>query len=362
MPKEATSGLSLTQATKVSRAALIYGAGGLVAFLVLWFAGGAFIRYWVATHPAPPPPPTVGFGVLPAQAFPQNTTTEKPSQYVLETATGRLPEFPDRAIVYFMPKNAPSLLDAEAASQFAAKYDFVFKPEILNDREYRWQKTQPILTTLEYDIQDHVFSFESDFFNHPELLLNAELPTKFDAIAEVKKFLAKGVSLKPDIATASGSFAFMKSVGSDLVPAVSVADADFISVDLNRVPVAGTYEMYTDKDGRGVIHALVGNLKDTEKILSIDYYYYPIDQSVSHTYPLRPVKQAWELLQGGEAFVSHAIGNKQATIREVTLGYYDSTQPQTYLQPIYVFSGDDDFRAFVPAIEPTYINSAVSTP
>lgn len=357
MPATSNSGLTLTQAKTFSKSFVLYGSVGLVVFLVFWFASGAFIRYWVATHPEPPPPPTVGFGILPAPQFPITPDESKPKQYVLETPTGRLPDFSDRALVFFMPKNSPGLLDAEKAKNFATEYEFLSAPEIIDSRTYRWQKTQPLFTTLEYDIQDQVFSYVSDFSNRPELLLDSELPTKFDAINEVKSFIKKAVDLQQDISTASGTFAFVKSVGSDLLPAVSVTDANFVTVDLNRSPIESRYQLYTDRDGRGVIHALVGNIKNTEKILQLDYYYYPIDYSVIHSYPLRPVKQAWDLLQGGEGYISHAVSSDQATIREVTLGYYDSTTPQMYLQPIYVFSGDDGFLGFVPAIDPSFINT-----
>lgn len=351
------SGFSLTQATEFSRKGLIVGGLGLVIVLVLWFAAGAFIRFWIATHPAPPPPPTVGFGVLPAPQFPVTSENSKPKKYVLETPNGRLPEFPDRAKVFFMPKNSAGLLDAEKANAFAAKYNFVFKPELLDSRTYQWQKTQPLLTTLKYDIQDHVFSYTTDFSSRPELLLDAELPTKFDAINEVKQFLMKSGGMPADIATASGEFAFVKLAGSDLVPAVSITDANFVTVDINRVPVDGQYQMYTDRDGEGVIHALVGNIPSVENVLNLNYYYYPIDPSVIHTYPLRSIRQAWELFQGGEGYIAHPVESEQATIRTVTLGYYDSTEPQMYLQPIYVFAGDDGFLGFVPAIESQYLNS-----
>ena len=39
-----------------------------------------------------------------------------------------------------------------------------------------------------------------------------------------------------------------------------------------------------------------------------------------------------------------------ATVRTVTLAYYDSLDPQNYLQPVFVFEGDDGFLAYVPAV------------
>ncbi|NMB56402.1 hypothetical protein GYA19_00515, partial [Candidatus Beckwithbacteria bacterium] len=42
-------------------------------------------------------------------------------------------------------------------------------------------------------------------------------------------------------------------------------------------------------------------------------------------------------------------------IRNISLAYFDSKLPQKYLQPIYVFEGDDnsnrEFIAYIPALQ-----------
>jgi len=42
----------------------------------------------------------------------------------------------------------------------------------------------------------------------------------------------------------------------------------------------------------------------------------------------------------------------------VYLAYYDSLDPQTYLQPVFVFEGDDDFLAYVPAVEAAWVDTS----
>jgi len=358
MPQQQKSNFNLTYATHATKRGLAFFGFALTAFLVFWFASTAFVRYWIAMNPEPPPPPSAGFGVLPMLQFPSQNVSSLPKEFVLETPTGKLPTFSDRAIVFFMPKNSPSLLDAEKASRFATTYDFVFEPEILDAKTYRWQRTQPLLTTLEYNIQDKVFSYSTDIANRPELLLEAELPTRFDAILEVKQFLGRSMKLDPDIATASGTFTYVKSVGSALVEAVSAADANFIIVNIDRFPIEGRYQTYGENPEKSSIHALVGNIKGAEKVIQIEYYHYPVDYSIIHTYPLRPIRQAWDLLQAGEGFIARPSGSDTAVIREITLGYYDSREPQQYLQPIYVFSGDNGFLGYISAIDPTFINTS----
>ncbi|MBI2195912.1 MAG: hypothetical protein HYU48_02605, partial [Candidatus Levybacteria bacterium] len=58
---------------------------------------------------SPPPPPTVAFGKLSEIVFPQSQEDEALS-YSIDTITGALPVFPDRANVYKTETSAPELL------------------------------------------------------------------------------------------------------------------------------------------------------------------------------------------------------------------------------------------------------------
>jgi hypothetical protein len=68
------------------------------------------------------------------------------------------------------------------------------------------------------------------------------------------------------------------------------------------------------------------------------------------------LKSAWNLLQAGDAYIVSGQNLTEAVIREVELAYYDSFALQKYLQPIYVFKGDQDFMAFVPAVSANYLS------
>lgn len=344
----------LTKAAASSRNIIKFSVIGLVLFLVARMAFWAFVDYWKATHPPAPPPPTVGFGVLPPLKFP-NTTQVATQEYVLETATGRFPDFSDRAAVFFMPKSAPSLLDHEKALQLAANLDFVFPPTVIDDRTYRFTLTEPLVSTLDLDIQDLTMNLQTDFLNRPDLLLQSQSLTKFDAISAVKKYLTTAGTLTPDLATSSGEVSFLKSAGGEIVPASVASDANFIEVNLNRPPVIGKYRLYTSEGDKGVVRAIVAPLKGkTDNIVSLRNAYHPIDESFFHTYPLRPIREAWNALQNGEGYIAQGQLLEKAVIRDITLGYYEDLKGQMYLQPIYVFAGDNGFLAYIPALSPQY--------
>lgn len=354
-----SSGLNLTQTTRIGRLVIKYGAIFLAVLIVGRIFLNSFIKFWRSINPPPPPPPTVGFGLLPAIRFPEQTSEERPANYELETPSGGLPDFGDRAKVFLMIQSTANLLADQKAREIAASYDFVFEPNIISSDIYRWRKSEPLNTQLEMNIFTNYFELSTDYLSRPELLArNDDLPDDYDAVQRVKQYLKRTDLLPADIATAAGEIVYLKALGGELAPAVSYSDADFIQVDLNRVPIDDKYRTYGPEGYKGTVHAIVaGFFGNRDSIVKLEYRYQPVDYQQVETYPLRDPRQAWKILQSGEGFVASGKDLETATIRQVELGYYESAQEQDYLQPIYVFIGDEEFLGYVPAIDPTYIQA-----
>lgn len=356
-----STGPSLTQVTYFGRQGVKVALIFIVTLMVGRFFFDAFLNFWKATHPPAPPPPTMGFGALPPIVFPEESETSKPTSYQLETATGKLPAFEDRAKVFLMPKQSASLLDDEAAKKIAADLGFVFKPEEIDSQTYRWSKAEPLQSVLEMDLPSKNFILTTDYLSRPDLLLNVRVPQDTSAVSTVKSFIQKGELLGKDVATVSGEVTYMKTAGTDLQPAVSYSDADYVQVDIHRSPIDQLYPMVTPEGKKGIIHGIVaGNNRGSGQIVKLEYHYHPVDYSQVETYPLRSVQNAWKIVQGGEAYIAQSKVQGEALIRDVYLAYFDSYDPQEYLQPVYVFVGDDEFMAFVSALDPEVIRTSAS--
>lgn len=356
MPVQEQSGPTLTSVTHIGRKAVKYGVAALIVLMVGRVVVNGFVAFWKATHPEPPPPPTVGFGVLPKIVFESQTEEQKPVSYKLETPTGSTPDFGDRAKVFFMPRAAASLLADESTKKIAAEYGFLFEPEVIGNETYRFTKSQPLLSTFEINTRTHHFTLTTNYLSLPEFLIDKQLPSGFDAVDAVKDFLDDASLLPGDVATASGEIVYLKSLGGELAPAVSPSDADFIQVDLNRNPV-DQIRMYTPQGYTGSINAIIaGNDSGNAVVVEITDNYNLVDYDQFHTYPLRSSQSAWQLLQAGEGYIANKGTDDQAIIRSVTLGYYDSFEEQEYLQPVYVFENKDTgFIGYVSALDQKYI-------
>ena len=361
MPEEnevKSSGLTLTEATHFGRLTVKYGGILLVTLIVGRILLRSAIAFWKAINPPPPPPPTVGFGRLPAIPFPIQSTEDQPQSYRLETASGTTPSFGDRAKVFLMLRSTPNLLADQRAREVAATYNFVFEPEVIGANVYRWRKSQPLETKLEMNIFNNNFKISSNYLSKPELLSNNNLPDDFEAVQLVKDFLKNSELLPQDIATAAGEIVYLKSLGGELQPAVSFSDADFLQIDLNRIPIDNLYRMYGPEGYKGSVHAIIsGAFKGSKSIVELEFSYQDVDYQQLETYPVRSSQQALRTLQAGKGYVAELGNAAEVIIRRVSLGYYQSDEEQDYLQPIYVFEGDEGFLGYVPAVSTEYIQT-----
>lgn len=352
-----SSGPNLTKVNYFGRLFVKYALVFLVFLMVGRVLLSAFVNYWRATHPAPPPAPTVGFGILPNLSFPKQEGSGTDLTYDLEMAYG-LQEHADRAKVFLITKTNANLLADEKIKKIAATYGFAATPENIALKTYRFTKNTPLEMSFEINSTDFTFSLQSNFLARPDLLTTgAKLPEEFEAVERVKQFIDSADLLGVDLATASGKVTFLKSVGGELKMAYALSEANFLQVDLNRNPIDQTYQVYTEQGDRGIISAkITAAFSANNSIVEMDYAYRQVDYFNFETYPLRTIKSAWNLLQAGDAYVINPEKIKNVVIRTTELAYYDSQTEQQYLQPIYVFKGDNNFMAFVPAISANYLS------
>lgn len=345
---------TLTETTFYTRKLIKYGT-----FILIGLLGGKLLldislTMWRKLHPPPPPPPTVSFGKLPKIEFPEK---EKISglEFQLETPTGTLPEFPDRAKVYFMPYLRPNLLALDRAKKQAALMGFRTEPKAISEKIYKWTKVNDGIFSLEMDIFSGSFIFSYDWQNDQTILLGKNLPGKEEAKREGQNFLKKAQILEKDLLEGRMGVFYFKPVGGKLVPAVSPSEASFAKVEMFRKNI-DELPVLTPDPGKGIVSILISGSREYEKkVVRVESNYFPVKYDSWGTYPIKTSAAAWQELKAGKGFIARwdGSGNK-VIIRRVYLAYFDSPKPQEFLQPIIVFEGDNNFFAYVPAVTPEW--------
>ena len=349
---------SLTQIAVTTRKSFRWGLYGFISIILVRAALLSTISVYKRLNPPPPPPPTVGFNLLPTINFPEVTSELPPLEYKIETPTGTFPEFPETMPVYLMPKASISISSADSAITKAQAFGFGSIPLKLSDTLYKFLHPT-IPSSMEINIVTETFSTSYNLAADPTPI-KTTLPTPDVATSKAKSFLSKGNSLPEDVEDGTVTHEFLKVEGQNLVSAISLSEADLIKVNLFREPInlgdeknPLNYLSLPPNPDTANIWAIVSGSQD---VIASQYHYYPIEKSKIETYPIKTAQQAYDALIAGKGYISNLGLNRdgKVTIREITLAYFDPNIQSQFYQPIFVFRGDRDFWAYVPAVTSEY--------
>lgn len=344
----------LTEISIFTRKFLVWLAIAFVGYIILKFMIDLGIAYWKATHPIPIPPPNAKYGKLPNPKFTQVATSSSGLNFKLENVDNRPPETTNAGKVYVMPKKFPTLMAAQRARTFAIKLGFTEPESALTPTYYHFVDPEDKYRTLEIDTTTMNLKLKYNFLANPNAIGDEPIQSKEKVIEEVKNFISfqnlfDETVLKGKITTELIYFDREEKVAT---AATSLSNTNLVRVNFFRgdidnlkvLPPAFKYSYnYAFYTPSPIINA---------KVLELYYTFWPIDFDDFGTYPLRSGASAWQDLVDGYALVVNMGNNTpdKIVIRNIYLAYYDSEEPQSYLQPIFVFEGDNDFAAYMPAI------------
>lgn len=360
---------SLTEVSIISRKIIRYSVYLLIIGLIARTAYNIGRSIYQKLFPPPPPEATVVFGILPKLPFPERNFPKvsyypDSINYKVETANGKLPVFPIQLPVYLMPP-IPQNINALADAKTIAK-GLGFEPEgrpILESTPnvYLFQK-KGTPSTLTMNIITGVFSISFDIGQDPSILAGTP-PEAGAAMEQIKSYLNTAKILQGDLAGGRFTHQFLKAEGKDILPADSRSDANLIKINIFRknYGVNNDIPSVTPDMPEANVWFIIGS--SSQQIVTAEYHYYPIEVGRSGTYPLKTSDEALSDLKSKKGFIAN-IGNNpdgNITVRKIYLAYYDAGQYQEYYQPVAVFEGDNDFLAFVPAVQDKYYGADASS-
>lgn len=342
---------TLTQVAINTRRTIKYSIYLIIFLILARFAFGITWGIYRGFFPKPPPPPTIAFGKLPPISFPQGADPNL--EYRIETVEGGLPKLAPQATVYFMPQLSANLGSLDVAQEKASRLGFNQGPEEVSSTIYRFRKDDaPAL--LEMNIATGIFSLSYDLASDTSVLENLP-PTPEVAASQVRSLLSAGGILPEDL-TGRTIHEFLRAEGGNLTTVTSLSEADLTRVDLfrsdyNDLPVV------TATPGRANVWFLVSGSRSRDKaVIGGEFHYFPIDSEQAATYPLKTSLEALEALKAGQGYIADRGQNEngEIVVRRVYLAYFDPGNQSQYFQPVFVFEGDRNFTAYVPAISGEY--------
>lgn len=341
---------SLTKISIVARKIVRYGIYLIILGIILRFVIMFGSDIWNQINPPKDPDPDIIFGPMDKLPFPIKNTPNNLS-YELILPEGELPKFPIQVNVYKMQKAQSNIQVLENAKSKARNLGFNENGKELVKSVYVFEhNSEPSRLTM--NIVNEIFSISYDI--RANLSILGQLPPSAEEAEGILTSLLKRANSKPEDLSGPVTSQFLKIDDSELTKAISRSEADIVKINFYRKEYEkGIPSMTPDAIEANVWFNVAGSdKKSTFPIVGGEYHYYPIDERQKGTYPIITSQEAWDELNSGGGYIANLGDNDtNITIRRVYLGYYDAGQYTPYFQPIVVFEGDNDFFAYIPAIE-----------
>jgi len=344
--------MTLTYTAYVSRKIIKYGGVGIGVFTLTYMLIAAGIAAYLKAHP-PYIAPDVKFGILPKTVFPDKKFTKK--NFVSELPSDTFPKFNDQAKVYLITRPDNTFLALDQDTVTAKDLGFVNKPKEVRYGIYEF-KNDTLNQTLTMNVLDGSYVMKYPYEND-QLLLNPEkMPSKDEAINAAKGFLAGANKYPADLADGEKKVSYWKISFDGLKSVSSLSEANIIRVDFFRKTLTDELKLVSsDVNSASVMVLVTGSQTEGRRIVEVNYKYTNVDREIFSTYPIKTAEQAWNDLKIGNYWPASDIEKNDVTIRQMYLAYFEPVSLTNYLQPIYVFEGDGNFVAYVPAVTDKWI-------
>jgi len=320
----------------------------LVLVMVITLSLMSYIKGIDTNKPIPTPTPSASFGTLPSVTFPESVS--RPATFKLELIEGKPPEATASAPIYLIPDKKPTLFSRRQGVTFGKKLGFMeepteFSPTIL---EFTDPETNSSLTL---NIATNNFHMKR---NYPDLSsFQNTIVANESVITGLARTYFRDLRVWNDLLSQE-EVTYYTYDGQNLAIVDDVRVAQVVRVDF-MTPVIGPYAAVTPNKTFSNIY-LIFNVDQNKigNIIEASFQYFPPNISISATYPTISGQDAWDQLVQGKGYIGISKTD-QAIIRKVYLAYYLAPEYMPFLQLVWVFEGDNEFFAIIPAISAEWI-------
>ncbi len=323
-------------------------------FLIIYYSFKLFFIYLEANKPKPIIVPSV-FGKINPPQF-KEATTSAGFTFSLDTVEGQPVTTTDSAKVYFLPKPATRFGYREKIYLMAKtlgfsteqiKHNLVDSTAVFDDGRQK----------LTIDIGNFNFNYEGKPNLSALPSAGSSIPSKKDIENKAIDFLTKIGRYPDELATGRINIIYLKySPGLDSYVNVETRnDANLVEVDFYR-PNPDGISISTPRFFNSQNYVVLLFTDSGYEVVKSQIAFFEKSDSQFDLYPVKSGDLAWEeLLNGKGMVVAATAGRKKVVIKKMFVSYLDPDIYQSFLQPVYVFLGDNNFVGYVPAISNQYL-------
>lgn len=276
--------------------------------------------------------------------------------YTFDTVEGEPISASETAKVYFIPEANTRFGYREKIYLIAKNlgFDTVNLKYKLVGKETAFSDNKQQLTV---DITNFNFSYQYQFDGKEEFFSNIIVPVRQEIENKAIDFL-KGLGRYPTELT-QGKTNIIYLMFDQQTKSLSIVEnanqANMVEVDFYR-PDIDIFPIVTPTYFNSQNFLVMIFSGEESKILKAQIKFFEKSTEQVGVYPVKTGQMAWEDLKKGKGTViSFAQGKNNVVVKRMFLGYFDPDIYQEYLQPMYVFLGDNNFVSYVPAVTSEYL-------
>lgn len=315
------------------------------------------------------PTPTPAFGRLPGITMPHASALPQGVTYIMDTVEGVPLTATSSAHIYFVPKQTPNLGFREKTAVLAKALGFdedstVSKLDNANDTYTLVDRSRRLIV----DISTFNYIYSQDFDDESTRhLQTASIPQDDLIITKAKDILRSLNRYPPELAQSSEVVSYIRyqeASGSAQASASIVSDpqdANMVGVDFFPPKISGIDTVTEDYVGSANRVVFIPHAREKDFVVKAQVAVFDRSQDQGSPYPLKSGDVAFADLHAGKGYLIHSnsTNREQINIKKMYLAYLIPDTYTPYIQPVYVFVGEDDFVAYVPALDDRWVEAFV---
>lgn len=350
--------MTLTQLSEYLRKYYPYAIVGALFFFILFYSIQLVLLIVESRKPVPITINPV-FNQL-KRPYLSEATPSGNIKYVFDTIAGEPETATKTAKVYFLPQ-------AETKFGYRERLYLIAKSLGFNTEASGYRLVGSLATfneptqKLSIDIKNFNFEYKYSMEENKAMFESASIPSRDESVSKAVEFLQKAGRYPEELAQGKTNVLYLRynpennsMVFVDSNTRANVVEVDFYRPDIeaqpNTIPVVSPKYFNSQNYVLLMFHA-----DGSYKVLRSQVKFFDRSSDQVGVYPLRTGIEAYADLKAGKGYVVSGQIGPRVTIKKMFLGYFDPDVYQEYLQPVYVFIGDDDFVAYVSAVSGEYL-------
>jgi len=282
-------------------------------------------------------------------------------EYVLDTVEGSPTTASPTAKVFFLPETSTKFGYREKIYLIAKNlgFDTETVSHTLSGQKAVFEDAK---RRLSIDITNFNYDYEYLYATDEAFFQNIAIPDENQIQQAATDFLKEVGRYPEELAMGKNHILYFnldtennRLYATERPQEANVVEVDFYRPDVDAAssPIPVVPPSYFNSQN----HVVMVFSESGVKVLRAKIAFFEKSTTQIGVYPLKTGDTAWvELKAGKGTIVANDTVGSSITVKKMFLGYFDPDTYQPYLEPVYVFLGDNNYVGYVPAVSNAYLS------